>query len=129
MYLFGVGSVLITILGTYYLSNSKGEEDSRLFSNLSIQAIAISTAVFLVVKELAPKCGKAMLKAVGFVRKDLFGIYLTHALWIPIVDIEAFRHCCSEIITLPLITIVVFMLSLFTTKLIRLVPGLRKVVE
>ena len=129
MYLLGVGSVLITIFGTYYLSNTKGEEDSRLFSNLSIQTIVISTAVLLVAKELAPKCGKAIMNAVGFVRKDLFGIYLIHALWIPVVDTNMFRHCCSEIITLPLITIIVFVLSLFTTKLIRLVPILRKVVE
>lgn len=129
IYLFGIGGVLFMIFGTILISTLKGEEEARLSSNLSIQVIAMSCALFVLVKELAPRCGTRIEKFVDFVRKDLFGIYLTHALWIPVIDTEAIRHCCSEIISLPMITIIVFLLSLFTSKLIRLIPGLRKVVE
>ena len=129
IYLLGIAGALVTIFATFHISVSTGEANERYFSNLSIQVAAMATALFVLVKELALKCGTRTLKFVGFVRKDLFGVYLIHLLWFPVVNTEAFRHCCSTIITLPLITIIVFMLSLFTTKLIRLVPGLRKVVE
>lgn len=129
IYLFGIVGALIIIFATLYISVSTGEPNERYFTNLSIQVAAMATALFVFVKELAPKCGAHTMKFVGFVRKDLFGIYLTHLLWFPVVNTSGFRHCCSEIVTLPLITIIVFLLSLFTTKLIRLVPGLRKVVE
>ncbi len=129
VYLLGVSGALVTILGTFHISISSGESNERYFSNLSLQVAAMAAALFVLVKELAPKKGMFTLKIIDFTRKDLFGVYLTHALWLPIVNTEAISHCCSEIITLPLITIIVFVLSLFTTKLIRLVPGLRKVVE
>ena len=129
MYFFGITGALVTIFGTICVSVSIGEANERYFSNLSLQVAAMATALFVLVKELAPKCGIHALKFIDFVRKDLFGIYLTHMLWVPVLNTETFRHYCSEIITLPLITIIVFLLSLFTTKLIRLIPGLRKVVE
>lgn len=129
VYFIGFVGAIITISGTFYMSMKSGVFNEVFFSNLSFQEAAMATAVFVLVKELTPKFGKVVTKSVDFVRKDLFGIYLTHALWLPVVNTEAFRHCCSEIITLPIITIIVFLLSLFTTKLIRLIPGLRKVVE
>ena len=129
IYLLGIAGALVTIFGTLYISVSNGEANKCYLNNLSLQVVAMAVALFVLVKELAPKCGTFTLKFVDFVRKDLFGIYLTHLLWFPIINTEAFRHCCSEIVTLPLITIIVFLLSLFTTKLIRLIPILRKVVE
>ena len=129
IYLLGIIGALVTILGTFHVSASMGEANERFFANLSLQVIAMATALFVLVKELAQKCGTLMLKFLAFVRKDLFGIYLIHALWLDVVNTTTFRHCCNEIITLPLITIIVFVLSLFTTKLIRLVPILRRVVE
>lgn len=129
IYLLGIGGALLTIIATICIYVSTGVANELYFDNLSLQVVAMAAALFVLFKELAARCGKKVLKAVDYVRKDLFGIYLIHALWLEIVDIDAIRHCCSEIITLPMITIIVFLLSLFTTKLIRLVPGLRKVVE
>ena len=129
IYLLGIVGVLVAVYGSFYVSLSIGEASNRYYSNLSPQIVALATALFVLVKELAPKCGTFVSKFLDFVRKDLFGIYLTHFIWLPIINTQAFRHCCSEIVTLPLIAIIVFVLSLFTTKLIRLVPVLRKVVE
>lgn len=128
-YLLGILGAMITIAGTFYMSIKKGIGNERYFDSFSFQVIAMSVALFLLAKQLAPKCGKVVLRFVEWVRKDLFGIYLIHVLWIDIINTESFRHCCSEMITLPLITVIVFILSLFTTKLIRLIPVLRKVVD
>ena len=129
VYLMGIGGALVTIIGTFYIYDLTGEASERYFDNISLQVVAMATALFVLAKELAPKCGALMRKFIAFVRKDLFGVYLIHALLLFIVDKDVLRHCCSEIITLPLITIIVFLLSLYTTKLIRLIPYLRKVVE
>ena len=129
IYLIGMIGALVVINGSIQLSVSMGEAKERYFANMSLQVVSMATAIFVLVKELAFKCGIRRMKFIDFVRKDLFGVYLTHALWLPVVNTETIRHCCSEIVTLPLITIIVFVLSLFTTKLIRLVPVLRKVVE
>ena len=129
VFIMGIVGALITISATLYFSILDGEGNEFFFNNLSIQVGAMATAVFVLLKDKARKCGKAVLRFVDFVKKDLFGVYLTHALWIIAINTEPIRHCCSEIITLPLITIVIFVLSLFTTKLLRMIPYLRKVVE
>ena len=100
----------------------------RFLNYLSIQVAAMSMAVFVLVKSITPNFGNVVLKINNSLRKDLFGVYLIHALWLPIVN-NGLCHCCSEIVTMPLVTIIVFILSLLTTKLIRLIPYLRKVVE
>ena len=129
VYLFGILGALVTIAGTLYFSIKKGVATERFFNYLSIQVVAMSAAVFVSMKSIVPKFGNIVVKITNCVRKDLFGVYLIHVFWLPIVNAVVFRHCCSEIITLPLITIIVLILSLITTKLIRLVPFLRKVVE
>lgn len=129
VYLLGGMGVVVALVGTFFLSKNAGEAEERYFDYMSLQVAAMSAAVFVLLKQLEPKCGKGILKSLGWLRKDLFGVYLTHVIWINVINTESFRHCCSEVITLPLITLIVFLLSLFTTKLIRLVPYLRKVVE
>lgn len=128
-YLVGVLGAFMTIAGTIYISRKQGVGDERFCSFLSFQVMAMAAALFVLVKQLTPKAGKVVLRFVEWVRKDLFGVYLVHVLWLTLANTEPLRHCCSEIITLPLIAVVVFMLSLFTTKLIRMVPILKKVVE
>lgn len=129
VYVLGVLGAVVTVGGTLYVSIKQGEANDCFFGYLNVHVAAMALAVFVFVKEKTPKNGKVISRVVDFVRKDLFGIYLTHALWLPVVNTDTIRHCCSEIITLPVISIVVFILSLFTTKLIRMIPYLRKVVE
>lgn len=129
IYLCGILGLFVAIAGTFYISITSAEAEERYFDNLSLQVVAMSAALFVLLRQLAPRCGQGVLRFVEWIRKDLFGIYLTHVIWINVVNTDAFRHSCSEIITLPLITLIVFLLSLLTTKLIRLVPFLRKVVE
>lgn len=129
VYLLGALALAVIIVGTICLSMRSDEGEERYFAYLSPQVVVMSMAVFVLVKELAPKCGKVVTKGLEWVRKDLFGVYLTHLIWLNVINTETMRHCCSGAITLPLITLIVFLLSLLTTKLIRLIPFVRKVVE
>ena len=128
IYTFGIIGALTTIIGTLFFSILKGSANERFFDNLSINVVAMS-AIFVFFKSIAPICGHTIKKINDNIRKDLFGIYLIHVIWIDIVGTVSLRYCCSLIVTLPLITIIVFIFSLLTIKIIRLIPFLRKVVE
>lgn len=129
LYILGIIGLAVTISGNLVFSLAKGESNEFFWNCLSPQVIAMASALFILVKEISPKAGKSVLWFVDYVRKDLFGIYLTHALWLLLLDRDPIRNCCNQAITLPMITIAVFILSLYTTKLIRLIPGVKKVVE
>lgn len=129
VYAIGVVAFLYTIGGSYYFSRRYGEGNERCFSYLSLHVAAAAVFVFVLVKELAPKCGTRMLKFTESVRKDLFGVYLIHAIWLPVINTYQIRHCCNVLITMPIISMLIFILSLITTKLIRQIPILRQVVE
>ena len=86
-------------------------------------------AVFVAVKENSSKYGRKTEKMLVSVRNDLFGVYLVHAFWLMVINVPKYRDICDHIISLPLIAIVVFVLSLLTTKVIRMIPYFRKVVE
>lgn len=128
VYVVGIIGALITIAGTLYLSLRNQAVNDCFFSYLSLHVAAMATALFVLVKDNVTP-GKRITRCVEFTRKDLFGVYLIHVLWIQVINLTGFRQCCNNIITMLLITLIVFVLSLFTTKLIRLIPVLRKVVK
>lgn len=129
IYVFGLIGAIITVLGNILYSYYKDKPDVSFLSELSIHVVTMAVALFILLKEKASKCGSVVLRFVEYVRKDLFGIYLTHAFWLVLLSNGMIKNYCSHLITLPIISIAIFFLSLFTTKLIRLIPFLKKVVE
>ncbi len=96
---------------------------------MSPQVIAMSMAVFVFVKEDMTTITQKATRLIDYTRKDLFGIYLTHAFWLMVLSRDCVRNFCNQAMSLPLLAIIIFILSLFTTKLIRCIPFVRKVVE
>ena len=129
IYGLGVLGALVTILGTVFLSFNSGVVEQRFLFNISPNVVMMSAALFLLIKELSFKLQNANYKVIEYVRNDLFGIYLVHGFWLWAINRAFFRDMASHVITLPLITIFIFILSLYTTKLIRVIPKLKKVVE
>ena len=129
IYIFGLMGVVITISGNIIYSYYNGKPDVSFLSELSIHVVAMVMALFIFLKEKAPNCGKLLLRFVEYVRKELFGVYLTHAFWLVLLTNGMIKNYCSHLITLPIISLAIFFLSLFTTKLIRRIPFLKKVVE
>ena len=117
-----VGGVLITS----YITNTA---NTMFINNLSPHRIVVLSAVFIFIKQITPKIENKVIAFIEYVRKDLFGIYLVHGLWLLVINIPMLRDLCNHVITLPLISIVIFILSLYTTKLIRLIPLLKKTIE
>lgn len=128
-YILGILGAFICIGGNIFMSYAKAKSDETFLNGLGPHNVAMASALFIFIKQITPKIENKVIKFVEYVRKDLFGIYLTHALWLFVAKTTHISHCCNVLITLPLITIAVFVLSLYTTKIIRRIPYFRKVVE
>ncbi len=129
IYFIGLIGATVCIVGNLGLSLYTGESNKVFLNNLSPQVIAMSMAVFVFVKEDMTTITQKATRLIDYTRKDLFGIYLTHAFWLMVLSRDCVRNFCNQAMSLPLLAIIIFILSLFTTKLIRCIPFVRKVVE
>ena len=127
IYILGMLSALATIGGSIGLSLSKGAFDEKFYTYLSVHVMMMAAALFVFVKERTAGRGSKTYRLVDYVRHDLFGIYLTHDLWLMVLNKEIVRNVFNQAFTLPLICIAVFVLSLYTTKLIRKIPFVNKI--
>lgn len=129
IYLLGIIGFIFTVAGNIILSIHDGDSNDMFLDTLSIFVVLMAAALFVFIKEITPEIESKTAKFVAYVRQDLFGIYLTHALWLTVLNRAVIRNLCNQAITIPLIAIAVFVLSLYTTKLIRKIPFLKKFVE
>ena len=128
--LLGLLGVLFTIVSTVIISIKEGKPSDQFFSDYCPNVIAMAVALFVLIKEISHRYGKRIKDICEYVRKDLFGVYLIHLFWLYLINPGTILPECNgfiKILKLPIISIVVFILSLFSTKLMRLIPGLKKV--
>ncbi|MBO4723747.1 MAG: acyltransferase family protein [Bacteroidaceae bacterium] len=126
IYVLGIVGALIGVGGNLILSLKNVVVSCLFLEYLSPHVILMSMAVFVFVKEHADRWSRHLT---DYVKDDLFGVYLIHAMWLIVINQDIVRDFCNQIITLPLITVMIFILSLYCTKLIRLIPVLRNVVR
>lgn len=129
IYILGILGALITIFGNIIVSIILDSPNGIFLSNLSIHVILMSLAIFVFIKDITPKIESKIQWFINHVKKDLFGIYLIHAFWLMIINRDFIRNICDHMIILPIISILIFFLSLYSTKLIRKIPFVRKIVE
>lgn len=128
IYVLGVLGALFTLGGSVGLSVGKGAFDEKFYSYLSLHVAMMAIALFVFVKEKSCHIGNRTQRMLEAVRYDVFGVYLVHDLWLMVVNKEVVRNITNHALTLPLICLTVFVLSLFTTKLIRKIPILKHIV-
>ena len=129
IYALGVLGVLITVFGSIILSFHRGVDDEKFLSNISPQVVMMAAALFVLVKGVTPKVDGHVKRFVGYVRKDLFGIYLVHGFWLYIFNRPLFRDAVNTSISIPIIAVFVFVGSLYTTKFLRKTMLLKRFVE
>lgn len=129
IYLLGLCGAVIGVAGNLMISMCKGEVDDMFLEYLSPHVFLMSIAIFVFVRYNAVRWYDKTGRLMNYVQNDLFGIYLIHIFWLIFINKDYARDMCNQVITLPLITISVFILSLYTTKFIRLIPILCKVVR
>lgn len=129
IYILGIAGAILAVCGNIIPACAKKIGVETYLNNLGPLVVVMSLALYTFIKQIMPKIEHKIFSFIEYVRKDLFGIYLTHALWLMLINTATIRNLCNHLITLPLIVLTIFFLSLYTTKLIRAIPALRKTVE
>jgi len=129
IYSLGIAGALASVAGGSVLYYLRGSAYTRFLANVTPHVVMMSAALFVFFRQHAPRMEHRLAGFVRYVQKDLFGIYLVHLLWIIVLDYSFAWYMRCHVVTLPLLAVAVFVLSLFTVKLLRRVPFLSRVVE
>jgi surface polysaccharide O-acyltransferase-like enzyme len=131
IYIFAVFSALFTIAGTSLEAIYKKEATGTLYGYLLPNAMFVAYGVFLLFQQIfekmkfSDKTERIILKT----SKNTFGIFLVHALVIQILGKTGINTMIiNPILSIPLISILVLILSQIGTIIISKVPVLNKYV-
>jgi surface polysaccharide O-acyltransferase-like enzyme len=128
-YCLAVLSILITIIGTSFMSIYKNKPVGYLYGYLLPTTMLIAYALFIFFNEKIGqvKFSRKTEKIISRVSKYTFGIYLIHALVIQIFDIIGLNILIiTPILSIPIISIMVFIVSEIGTIIINKIPVINK---
>jgi surface polysaccharide O-acyltransferase-like enzyme len=134
--LIGLLGLLATFTGTYLLTSSSGQFDGFFYEFVSLNVILASGAAFLLLRRMA-EAKPFMALSVHAVTRALavstFGIYLVHVIviemlsdWIPFLHINPFMG--NAIWSVPLVSVVVFLISFLIVRILQKIPLLKSIV-
>ncbi len=123
-------SIILTIIGTFYYN------DERLWNGIPFNIIMLSLSVFVCGKYLfstytTNKQANKKTNILSLITPNIFGIYLIHAfflhlLWFIWNDMQIVENFILTLVYIPILTFIVFIVSLFTIKMMRKIPIFRK---
>lgn len=129
IYLLATTSLFITIFGTHYLSVSNNKLVDILYANLMPNIFFISLAVFISFKEVLSRINytSSQMKIIKLISDNCFGIYLIHVfVYEYLFSIGIHPSNFNPIISIPVISIMTFVISFSIIYLIASVPALKK---
>jgi peptidoglycan/LPS O-acetylase OafA/YrhL len=130
IYIIGIFGAISCIIGTFFISMKSDVSSTMFLGKLGIPVIAMSLAIFTFAKLKLSVIRGRINTLIDILAKNLFGVYLTHAIWLTVLcDNMYVWNLMDHRLLLPIIILSIFILSLVTTILLRQVPFLRKVVE
>lgn len=133
IYLLAIVSLLITIVSAYIYFTATPDADPNktpyVYEYLSPNVLIMSVALFILFKYNFSKIrfSEKLTKAIIKLSSLTFGIYLVHLFFVKIflvtpVTVESIH----PLISVPLLTLIVFVLSAFTSWVISKIPVLKK---
>lgn len=129
--IFALSVVVIAFLTRYCTG---GEVPLTKYFDYVTPLVAMSSVgVFMLVKKIRVESwlGKTMDWLLKYTRKELFEIYLIHLFWIdliPHIDVVDRIVHSNVYLCILIMSIIIFLLTLFSIKLIRIVPLINKLV-
>lgn len=131
-----VMGMLVTIVGTYFLTRASGGFDGFFYDFVSLNVILASAATFILLRWLSDREPFSSPKTLAITRSlatAAFGIYLVHVIvievlsgWIPYVQINSFMG--NALWSIPLVSTLVFLISFLITRRLQKIPVLRHIV-
>jgi surface polysaccharide O-acyltransferase-like enzyme len=129
-------STLVTIIGTYLLTRQSGQFEGFFYDFVSLNVIFASGAAFLLLRWISQKKLFTSPQIHTFIRTlatSAFGIYLVHVIvievlryGIPALQISSLMW--NTLWSIPLVSIVVFILSFLIVRMLQKIPVLKYIV-
>ena len=129
LYVFGLLGAVITVAGSIVISLSLGVAYDRFLHEISPQVLMMSAALFVCVMRQSPNIKCRLIGFTDYVRKDLFGIYLVHIIWLEVFYRIFLSHICNHGFSYVLFSLLIFLFSFYTTRILRKVPFIARFVE
>lgn len=129
IYLGGLISMIFTIVGTKYISILTNKANIVLYNNFYLNITIMAVSIFLIFKyEIRDIIDKySIINKVSRISKYVFGIYLIHFLPLNIIkNLGITSISFNTLISIPLISIFIFITSLIITYLISKIPIVNK---
>mgnify|MGYP003582537412 CR=1 FL=1 len=121
IFLFSSG-LIITISGTYFLFNLKGEKNELFYNYLTLNVLMCSIGIYLFFKDKYVK-NQFVLKCLNLLNSYSYGIYLAHVLILALLT-KAGINCffIHPLVGIPLTTVVCLLASAIIVYVINKLP-------
>lgn len=128
IYIMGPVSFALIIYMTAWYSKETSKAEGYFYDNLSVNVLIISVFVFLVAKNVFSKKKPKHLSVLLKLSKYSFGVYLVHYLVLNVINFHFHFNATtiSPIISIPVLTIIVFVISLIISVIFNHIPLLKK---
>lgn len=123
-----VAACLVTILLTYTASVNKNAVWTSWYDYLSLNTMLESIGIFLFIKNAKIRCNSKQQTWISAISRYTFGIYLVHVLILELLVQEGVFISGNALISIPVLSIIVFLSSLVISVIINRIPGIRRFV-
>ena len=127
MYLLGLSSILFTILFTAFISFRTNEKNGVMYDYLLPNTLFAAFAVFIAFQSFFKTKSFKNNALITHLSVATFGIYLTHDFFIQLLSMSGITTLSfSPLVSIPVLSVLIFSLSYFLTSIIRTIPTAKK---
>lgn len=123
LYFLGVLGIFFSVTGNIFISLKTNVPSNRMLNDTYLHTFFEAMSLFVLLKNHDYHLFDRFIERI---RTDLLGIYLIHPLFLLCVNISLIRNAVNHAISIPCITILVFVISLVSVKLLRKIPLIQK---
>ena len=126
VYMLAVAACFATILFTYMASIDKNTSWTGWYNYLSVNVALQSMGMFVLIKNAKLKWIQKQQKLISTISKYTFGMYLVHIFLLELLIKELKPLSYNAVITIPAISIFVFLSSLVLSCLLNNIPIVKR---
>jgi surface polysaccharide O-acyltransferase-like enzyme len=134
--ILAVISLMGTVVGTYIMTSSTGQLNNSFTNGLTITIVIYSSCIFILLREILSRLivAEKWQKTIVTISGATMGIYLIHPIFLSFILNGVFGvHLLSEkilspIISVPLVTLLLFVLSLMSVLILQKIPLVKIIV-
>ncbi|NLO22238.1 MAG: acyltransferase family protein [Syntrophomonadaceae bacterium] len=126
-WVLSLGGFLFVFVGTYYISANNGLLYTGFLEGMSLGVALLAAGIFGLGSSLTTPDNELLRKSIAFISKASFCIFLTHMFFIYLLRMNGLSvSIWPTIISIPLITLLIFTYSLLLYPILARIPVVNK---